>query len=204
MRHQGKITSWKVDQGLGFITPNAGGKQVFVHIKSFANRQRRPALNEVVTYALATDAKGRVFADDVGFIDKRVSQPNFSGYDNFLLTLAVVFLVLLLLAVLFRILPSFVFGFSLLLSMITFGFYAIDKSAARKGQWRTEERSLHLLALLGGWPGALVGQRLLRHKSKKLSFQMDFWLTVVLNCAVLAWLGTPSGLEFCRAVAAFF
>jgi cold shock CspA family protein len=63
MRHQGKITSWKDEQGFGFITPNAGGKQVFVHINAFSSRQRRPDLNEIVTYQLNTDAKGRVFAD---------------------------------------------------------------------------------------------------------------------------------------------
>lgn len=190
MRHQGKISNWKHDQGFGFITPNDGGKQVFVHIKSFSNRQRRPALNEIVTYVLNTDAQGRVFADDVGFADKRASKSAASRYDNFLLMLAVVFLGLLFVAVLFKILPSFVFGLSLIFSMVTFGFYAIDKSAARKGLWRTKEKTLHFFALFGGWPGALVAQKFLRHKTKKLSFQMYFWLTVVLNCAALGWLST--------------
>ena len=49
MRQQGKITKWKDDQGFGFITPDSGGEQVFVHIKSFSNRQRRPIGNEIVT-----------------------------------------------------------------------------------------------------------------------------------------------------------
>lgn len=190
MRHQGKITSWKDDQGFGFITPNAGGKQVFVHINAFSSRQRRPDLNEIVTYQLNTDAKGRVFADDVGFVEKRVSKRATSGYDNFLLTLAVSFLVLLFVAVLLRILPSFV------LSIITYVAYYIDKSAARKGEWRTEENTLHLFALFGGWPGALVAQKFLRHKSKKLSFQINFWLTVVLNVAALGWLSTLSSQRF--------
>jgi uncharacterized membrane protein YsdA (DUF1294 family)/cold shock CspA family protein len=204
MRHQGKITSWKDEQGFGFITPNAGGKQVFVHINAFSSRQRRPDLNEIVTYQLNTDAKGRVFADGVGFVDKRVSKRATSGYDNFLLTLAVSFLVFLFVAVLLRILPSFVFGLSLVLSMVTFGVYAKDKSAARKGEWRTEEKTLHLFALFGGWPGALVAQKFLRHKSKKLSFQINFWLTVVLNGAALVWLSTSSGNAFFRSVASVF
>lgn len=78
-------------------------------------------------------------------------------------------------------------------SMVTFVAYYIDKSAARKGRWRTQEGTLHMLALIGGWPGALVAQTVLRHKSRKQPFRVIFWLTVILNCAALAWLLTPGG-----------
>ena len=50
MRRQGKIATWKDQQGFGFIAPDDGGEQIFVHIKSFSNRQRRPIGNEIVTY----------------------------------------------------------------------------------------------------------------------------------------------------------
>lgn len=76
----------------------------------------------------------------------------------------------------------------LLLSAVTLLIYALDKSAARRRQWRIPESLLHLLALAGGWPGALVAQRLLRHKTQKATFLAMFWLTVTANCAVLAWL----------------
>lgn len=78
----------------------------------------------------------------------------------------------------------------LALSLIAFAAYARDKSAARRGARRTAERTLHGLALLGGWPGAWLAQRVLRHKSAKASFQAVFWLTVALNVgalAALAW-----------------
>ena len=65
--------------------------------------------------------------------------------------------------------------------------YAADKSAARRDDWRTPERTLHLLALVGGWPGALVAQTVFRHKTRKVSFRIMFWATVALNCAALAW-----------------
>ena len=78
-------------------------------------------------------------------------------------------------------------------SIIAFVVYAVDKSAARNNRWRTEEGTLHLLGLIGGWPGALAAQRFLRHKSKKKSFQSLFWITVLLNCAGFIWLLTPKG-----------
>jgi uncharacterized membrane protein YsdA (DUF1294 family) len=74
-----------------------------------------------------------------------------------------------------------------LASVAAFVAYAIDKSAAQRGAWRTSERTLHLLALMGGWPGALIAQRVFRHKSRKPSFRVAFWTTVALNCAALTW-----------------
>ena len=59
MRSKGKIASWNDDKGFGFITPLAGGKQVFIHVSAFGNRNRRPEINDVVTYALSTDKQGR-------------------------------------------------------------------------------------------------------------------------------------------------
>jgi uncharacterized membrane protein YsdA (DUF1294 family) len=70
-------------------------------------------------------------------------------------------------------------------SAVCFIAYALDKSAARKGRRRTPERTLLLLGLAGGWPGGLAAQQLLRHKSSKTSFLVKFWLTVILNLAVL-------------------
>lgn len=72
------------------------------------------------------------------------------------------------------------------LSVACFIAYAIDKAAARARRQRTPERTLLLLGLAGGWPGALLAQQWLRHKSAKTSFQVRFWITVVLNVAALA------------------
>lgn len=100
--------------------------------------------------------------------------------------LAALFLTAMLCAVLIGKLPAAVLALYLAASLIAFFTYASDKSAARKNQWRTKESTLHLLAAIGGWPGALIAQKLLRHKSKKRSFQTVFWATVVLNCGALA------------------
>ncbi|WP_238601270.1 DUF1294 domain-containing protein [Xanthomonas arboricola] len=65
--------------------------------------------------------------------------------------------------------------------------YRRDKRAAQRGRQRTPEATLHLIALLGGWPGALLAQQLFRHKSSKTAFQLRFWITVVVNVAALCW-----------------
>lgn len=76
----------------------------------------------------------------------------------------------------------------LLLSLITFIIYAADKRAARRQQWRVRERTLHLLALAGGWPGAWLAQKYLRHKSGKASFLFGFRLTLLGNLAIVAYI----------------
>jgi uncharacterized membrane protein YsdA (DUF1294 family) len=76
------------------------------------------------------------------------------------------------------------------MSVITFLVYGFDKRAAERGEWRTAESTLHVLAFLGGWPGALVAQRFFRHKTVKRPFQMVFWVMAVANVGVLAWIVT--------------
>jgi uncharacterized membrane protein YsdA (DUF1294 family)/cold shock CspA family protein len=193
MRYQGKITRWQDDQGFGFITPNGGGGQVFVHIKAFSNRWRRPVGNEIVTYELQADQKGRTRAGNVAFVDERVVVATSSGGGSGWLVLLLCFVGFVGVLVVSGKLPGKVLGLYLVTSLVAFVFYAWDKSAAEKGHWRTKENTLHLLALAGGWPGALLAQKVLRHKSSKQSFLAVFWITVVLNCAALGWLLTPAG-----------
>jgi len=73
-------------------------------------------------------------------------------------------------------------------SVAAFVMYGRDKAAAEQGRWRTPELTLHLVALAGGWPGALLGQRVFRHKTRKQPFRAIFWLTVVANLVALVWL----------------
>jgi len=89
-------------------------------------------------------------------------------------------------------LPWWVLPASLALNLLTFGMYWADKRAAQTGRWRTPERTLQLLALAGGWPGAWVAQRVLRHKSSKHSFRFAYWLMLVAHSLLLGvWLFWP-------------
>ena len=168
MRYQGKITSWKDDQGFGFITPENGQKDCFVHIKSFANLQRRPVGNEIVTYELKTDTNGRAQAGSVAFVGERVPSATLSERSNVSLIFAAAFLLFVVGSAFAGKLPFVVLGLYLVASAVAFVAYALDKS------------------------GALAAQKLLRHKSKKQSFQIVFWTTVVLNCGAFGWLFSPT------------
>lgn len=83
-------------------------------------------------------------------------------------------------------LPGMALPVAVLLNLVTFFMYWVDKHAAQTGRWRTSENTLHLLGLMGGWPGAWWAQALLRHKSSKASFLAAYWATVALHCIVLA------------------
>ena len=202
MRTKGKITSWNDEKGFGFITPITGGKQVFVHIKAFGNRNRRPEINQLVTYALSSDGKGRPCAIMATLAGDRLPERVKRSNDSLLVIVAVVFLVIVGVSVLTAKTPPLVLALYMVASLLTVIMYAVDKSAAQKGAWRIQESTLHLLSLAGGWPGALVAQQKLRHKSKKQSFRSVFWVTVLLNCGAFAWLLTPTGAGTLRALIA--
>lgn len=202
MRHQGRITRWKDDQGYGFISPNVGGEEVFLHIKAFKPRQLRPVGDETVTYELVSDASGRPRAAAVAFVNGagRRTMAGAGGPSRFPLLVVALFFAFFGVSTAAGRLPLVLLGFYAFVSLIAFAAYALDKSAARSGRWRTAESTLHLLSLVGGWPGALVAQNRLRHKSRKASFLVAFWATVMLNCGFLGWLLTARGGHVLRMV----
>ena len=71
------------------------------------------------------------------------------------------------------------------MSLVCFLAYGLDKRKAVKGNRRVSERTLHLMAFLGGWPGALLGQRHFRHKTQKVSFRLVFWMVVVCHVGIV-------------------
>jgi len=193
MRTKGKITSWNDEKGFGFITPNAAGKQVFVHIKAFSNRNRRPEINQLVTYVLSTDKQGRPCAVKATLAGDRLPKKTKRKNGSLSVIGAAFFLFIVGVSVLTAKIPPLILALYMVVSLLTFIIYSVDKSAAKKGAWRTQESTLHLLSIAGGWPGALVAQQKLRHKSKKQSFRLVFWVTVLLNFGAFVCLFTPTG-----------
>jgi uncharacterized membrane protein YsdA (DUF1294 family) len=157
-----------------------------VHVSAFP-RGRRPAVNERVTYLAARDRQHRWRAEAVSFQRPAVLAPRARRLLQ-ALGGTVLFFAFLVAVILLGHASWPLLGVYGLLSVVTFTLYGRDKAAARQGRWRTAESTLHLLGLVGGWPGALAAQRFFRHKTKKPWFQAIFWCAVIINCAALWWL----------------
>jgi len=191
MRHAGRITGWNDGKGYGFVTPHDGGARAFLHIKSFQRTTRRPLEADLVSYATQVDAKGRLNAIEVRFAGQRIAAPTTAGRRAPMrlprVGIAVGFLLLAATLTLVGVLPALVTLAYLLLSMVSYIAYVLDKDAAGKQRrQRTPEATLHLLDALGGWPGGLIAQQQSRHKTAKATFQAGFWLSVIVNLAGVA------------------
>jgi len=98
------------------------------------------------------------------------------------------YLLLALAAVASSLLPHPLVMWFLLVSVLTFVIYGGDKMAARKSWRRGPELTLRVLGLVGGWPGAVLGQQLFRHKTQKQPFKTYFFITALLNIGVMVTL----------------
>lgn len=191
MRYQGQISEWDDKRGFGFVRPREGAGRVFVHISAFPPGSRRPSPEDMVNYGLTHDDRGRPRATHVTYTSGQTHARKRRRPSKSLIraiVIAATFLALIAAAVMFGLLHRAVIVLYSLGSVVTYLAYAKDKYAAQTGRWRTREGTLLLLGLAWGWPGALIAQYRFRHKTKKISFQIAYWLTVGLNCMVLLWL----------------
>ena len=187
-QQKGKLKSWKDEQGFGFIQPEGGGPQVFVHISAFKSKHRRPDVGEPLLYHLGQGKDGKPCAVKAQFVNNEIRTPAPGRGWPVPIAVALVFLGGLGLLVYLDRMSVVMLGIYLVASALALLVYEMDKTAARNGRSRISENVLLLIGLLGGWPGAWVAQRLLRHKSRKTSFQVAFWITVAINCAALGYL----------------
>lgn len=199
MRFQGRITNWNDDKGFGFVSPNGGGDRAFAHIKAF-ERKRRPIEGDLATYETSFDQQRRLQAKNIKYSNEHSASNIGKDRKLFGHLFGIIFCSFLALLIMMGKLPMAILIIYLATSTIAFFMYWIDKSAAKNNRSRTQESTLLLIGLIGGWPGALLAQRLLRHKSIKQSFRIAFWVTVFLNCAAFFWLLSGSGKSFLNGI----
>lgn len=202
MRLEGTLKSWNDDRGFGFIEPAQGGQDIFLHISAFPRGAGRPVPGQRLTFEVGLNAEGKKQARRIELLalptlaQRRMAERSQQRDAPVPWTLASG-AVLLAFAVLCGViafrwgLPGWVLLAYGVGSVVCFLAYAFDKSAAVAGRWRTPENTLLMLGLLGGWPGGLLAQHLLRHKTAKPSFLAAFWVTVVVNVAGLVAVTTP-------------
>ena len=189
---KGRLTQWDDAKGYGFITPDDGGPKLFVHAKAFGLRPQRPFVGERLSYREGQDAQGKRRALDVQSLEPRAAPVPTRPRDGGLVLLLIpAFAAFVLATHLLWGVPNWFWGAYSAMSMATFIVYALDKRAAQRGGWRVAEGTLHVLSLACGWPGALLAQQLLRHKSTKREFRRLYWLTVVVNIAAFTAIFTP-------------
>ncbi|RQP22295.1 DUF1294 domain-containing protein [Piscinibacter terrae] len=196
MRFDGKLKSWNDVRGFGFIEPLQGGQEIFVHIKSLPPGTGRPTVGLALTFEVELGPQGKKRAKSVQFVrsSRLVSTPRHESPARWTvprrLALPCFFLLYAAVASRWSVSPWVAAAYAAA-SLLAFFAYALDKSAARHGRRRTSESSLHFLSLACGWPGALLAQQLLRHKSSKTSFVARFWATVIVNVAGFLAIHSP-------------
>jgi uncharacterized membrane protein YsdA (DUF1294 family)/cold shock CspA family protein len=204
MRIEGTIKTWNDERAFGFIEPTQGGQDIFVHVKAFRVRSGRPRPGQRVTFEIELNPEGKKRARDVEpyrpvrvGMRRRKNSPAQWGTASYFAIPAFLALYVLI-GVLWRI-PAWVNWLYTVASVLAFAVYANDKSAAVAGRWRVREKTLLLLGLVGGWPGAIVAQQVFRHKSNKAAFRANFWNSVLVNVVAFVLLASPPMQQLFRA-----
>lgn len=202
MRDQGRLVEWFDDKGYGFIQPNDGSKdRVFLHIKDFARPGPRPIMGCALEYVVQLDGQGRYKAKQVSYLkasqtQKKSNRDKKNQVNNQeKLQPMQMACIAYILAVTGLSLAGLLNGMLLLLiglvNLITYWMYAQDKEAAQQGNRRVPENTLHILAVLGGWPAAWLAQQKLRHKTQKQPFLNVYFCTIAFNILIILWLISP-------------
>lgn len=191
-RTKGRLINWSDERGFGFLAPDGGGPDVFVHANAFAKEGRHIEIGHDYEFTLEYGKDGKPKAKNVSAlkapavnIPPKVSPSLWSQIvqrgPKFLVIPAFLFIA----AAIASVQPVstnwlIIYGVA---SVACFAGYGLDKRAASQKQWRVSETILLLIGLVGGWPGGIIGQEVFRHKTQKRTFRLLFWMSVAINMA---------------------
>jgi len=191
--YKGKLVLWKDDKGFGFVRPETGEKDFFIHISALKKgMSRRPEVGDTVHFqpAIETDAVTRrriahAVIEGIEY-DSAETATGQTWFEDLLLKILVALPILLSSYLLWKTTNPIPLVSYLFMSALTILYYAADKHSALRDRWRVPEIYLHCFEVLGGWPGALLAQKEFRHKHKKTAYLRVFWGIVTLHG--LCWL----------------
>lgn len=192
----GFVKAWDEERGFGLIEPAQGGQDIQLSLTGFAASGQRPQVKQRVRFEIETGPDGQEQACRVEPAltppVRSISRQEASAYWMMAIRWVIpAFLGLSLLLALVWEVPLQLAVIYLLASAVSLSAHAMDKYASKRGMRRTAESTLHAFSLLGGWPGTLLAQRLVRHKSAKIQFRQWFWITVVVNVSAFILLCSP-------------
>jgi uncharacterized membrane protein YsdA (DUF1294 family)/cold shock CspA family protein len=193
---KGTLVKWNDLKGFGFIRAEGNPDDLFVHISAFKRGNvRRPEAGDTVRFRPSDmPGKKRVSFARIEGVEYEPAEPKpvapkpfvlsprpRSWLTNVLILLPLMFSGYLLIMAR-NPLPFFCY---VTLSILAMFIYGTDKAHAATRDWRIPESWLHVLELMGGWPGALMAQNDFRHKTRKSLYQYIFRGIIALH--LLAW-----------------
>ena len=177
IKMEGVIVKFDESRGFGFIRSKDFSKDVFVHVRNIPDRQAL-ALGQKVMFDTTKTRKG-LLAINVIPGKKAISPYAVFGILGILGTGLMTF-------VSYYQGLNIVWSYFLSINLLTFFFYGYDKKFSRTSYFRIPESILHSLAICGAAPGGLVGQMVFRHKTMKKSFQIVYWVIVIVQMIILS------------------
>jgi uncharacterized membrane protein YsdA (DUF1294 family)/cold shock CspA family protein len=188
---KGSIVMWNDQKGFGFIRPENGTEDHFVHISAFKKgMSRRPEIGDQVQFrpVVGPGKKRAAFAEIEGLVYVEPGRKPFtlipkhrSWLTNLLILTPLTFSGFLLFQGKNPI-PFFAYCF---FSVLMLFLYGADKTQAAIKSWRVPDTYLHILEIMGGWPGALMAQNEFRHKTRQTRYQIVFRSIIALH--LLGW-----------------
>jgi len=187
----GRLIEWRDGKGFGFVRPDAGGRDFFVHISAFGKGlKRRPTVGDIIHFSTTDNDREnadrrRIVRAQIEGVDYKPLKPGaamgHTPVEQFFNRVLITLPLALSLYLFWTRANPIPFVSYIFMSALTVLCYAADKKQAMIGTWRIPEPYLHLLELMGGWPGGLLAQNQFRHKAKKPSYQWIFWGIVALH-----------------------
>lgn len=181
--YRGEVVHWNDKKGYGFIHTSADKPNTFFHISSFAYHHRRPEKGQQISFLLPDGASAASRVVLLGHESALFTAEAYDQHTNkpYLAEAGVYAMLDILFFTVLATISTPICLASIIISILTFMLYSLDKHASIKRLQRVPEGSLHIAALLGGWPGALLARPLLRHKTSKKRFIVFFWMSIFVN-----------------------